>query len=130
MEQLDIARNKYVRFVQESEMLKFQTNDTTGMNYFDSIKRVIREGKIEVNSAKRRFRQNLKTLKALEAGRPKGSLCDFEDSDEELTRIAAEVTENRMEEFVPSIEFASKALTRDEASYFLQDYRVPNDDLA
>ena len=124
MEQLDIARNKYVRFVQESEMLKFQTNDTTGMNYFDSIKRVIREGKIEVNSAKRRFRQNLKTLKALEAGKPKGSLCDFEDSDEELTRIAAEVIENRMEEF------ASKALTRDEASYFLQDYRVPNDDLA
>ena len=96
MEQLDIARNKYVRFLQESEMLKFQTNDTTGMNYFDSIKRVIRESKIEVNSAKRRFRQNLKTLKALEAGKPKGSLCDFEDSEEELTRIAAEATENRM----------------------------------
>lgn len=56
LDQLDIARNKYVRFVQESEMLKFQTTNVKGMSYFDSIKRVVREGKIEVNSLKKRFR--------------------------------------------------------------------------
>ena len=88
-----------MRFVQESEMLKFQSNDTTGMNYFDSIKRVIREGKIEVNSLKKRFRQNLKTLKALESGKPKGSLCDFEDTDEEHERMVKEAHESRMDEF-------------------------------
>ena len=71
------------------------------MNYFDSIKRVIREGKIEVNSLKKRFRQNLKTLKALETGKPKGSLCDFEDSDEEQERLTKEAIQSRIEEFKP-----------------------------
>ena len=61
-------------------MLKF-ADDTTGMNYFDSIKRVIHEGKIEVNSLKKRFRSNLKNLKALEKSKNTGIHID--DSDEE-----------------------------------------------
>lgn len=66
LEDLDIVRAKQVKYMQESELLKFQSNDTTGMNYFDAIKRTIREGTIEVNSLKRRYRENLKTLKTLE----------------------------------------------------------------
>ena len=80
LERLDKNRDKYVRFVQEAEMLKF-ADDTTGMNYFDSIKRVIHEGKIEVNSLKKRFRSNLKNLKALEKSKNTGIHID--DSDEE-----------------------------------------------
>lgn len=71
-------------------MLKFQTDDTTGMNYFDSIQRVIKEGKIEVNSLKKTFRANIKTLKALEKSQGKGAICDFEDSDEEHERLVRE----------------------------------------
>lgn len=58
------------------------------MNYFDAIKRVIREGTIEVNSFKRRYRQNLKTLKTMERTQAKkGELCDYEDSEEEYERL-------------------------------------------
>lgn len=56
MEELDTVRNKQVRFMQQSEMLKFESNDTSGMNYFDSIKKVVRHGTIEVNSLKQRYR--------------------------------------------------------------------------
>ena len=56
IEQLDDTRGKYARFVQESEMLKFRTDDTTGMNFFDSIKRTIKQGKLEVKSLRTRFR--------------------------------------------------------------------------
>ena len=65
-------------------MLKFESMDTTGMNYFDSIKKVERTGKIELNSLKKRFRQNLKTLKTLEkTGQAQKGIADYEDSDEE-----------------------------------------------
>jgi len=52
--------------MQDSELLKFQADDTSGMTYFDTIKKVVRNGTIEVNSLKKRYRQNLKTLKTLE----------------------------------------------------------------
>lgn len=86
--------------MQQSEMLKFESNNTRGMNYFDSIKKVIRHGTIEVNSLKQRYRQNLKTLKTLEKTKyTKGELCDFEDSDEEYQRIVKEVKDQRVAEF-------------------------------
>ena len=96
------------------------------MNYFDSIKRVIREGKIEVNSLKKRFRQNLKTLKTLESGKNKGSLCAYEDSDEEQERLIREAVESRITEFTPQIKFESKALTREEAAFLVEEIRVPS----
>ena len=78
-------------------MLKFQSDDTTGMNYFDSIKKVIRTGKIEVNSLKKRYHQNLKTLKILEkSGQAKQGICDFEDSDEEERRLAREYIDQKV----------------------------------
>ena len=83
-------------------MLKFQTDNATGMNYFDSIKKVIRQGTIEVNSLKKRYRQNLKTLKALEKAQFKpNELCAFEDSDEEQERLNKEAKEKRVEAFTP-----------------------------
>ena len=116
LEQLDVARGKYARFVQESEMLKFRSDDTTGMNYFDSIKRTIKQGKLEVKSLRTRFRQNLKTLKTLErAEYERGELCDYEDTDEEMERLTKEAYQNRIDEFEPQIEFESKALTASEA---------------
>ena len=56
LEQLDEVRARQMRHMQQLELLKFESNRATGMNYFDTIKRVIREGTLEVNSYKRRYR--------------------------------------------------------------------------
>ena len=67
----------------------------------------------------------MKTLKTLETGQNKGSLCGYEDSDEEQERLIKEAEESRIAEFHPQIEFGSKALTRDEAVFLVEEIRIP-----
>ena len=89
-------------------MLKFQSEDTSGMNYFDSIKQVQQTGKIELNSLRKRYRQNLKTLKTLEkSGQAKEGTANYEDSDEEAQRLAREHLDAKFARFTPAISFKS-----------------------
>lgn len=110
--------------MQESELLKFQSEDTTGMNFFDSIRKVSRTGKIELNSLKKRYRQNLKTLKTLEkSGQAEEGTANYEDSDEEAERLAREYIDQKVARFTPSIAFKSRALAKQEASYLVSEVR-------
>ena len=63
-------------------------------------------------------------MKALEAGKLKGSLCAFEDSDEENERLIREAKESRIAEFTPKIKFGSKALDKEEAAFLVEEIKV------
>lgn len=52
-------------------------------------------------------------------------LCDFESSDEEYEKLCKESKDRRVNDFVPSLDFESRALTKDEATFLLEEVKVP-----